>query len=134
MSAGEDAEWAREALEMGQDYNWHGEEQKILTLQKQAKVEYEEWERAEKEAETQRALLAEHVERADAEAKAHAQRATVLSLQAYKGHRRMQVIKLVGQFLHLVVFLYSLAMELWDSYATLAVPLWGNIQSCLYSW
>jgi hypothetical protein len=46
----------------------------------------------------------------------------------------MQVIKLVGQFLHLVVFLYSLAMELWDSYATLAVPLWGNIQSCLYSW
>ncbi|KAH8934236.1 hypothetical protein BDL97_18G072800 [Sphagnum fallax] len=92
---GEDAEWAREALEMGQDYNWHGEEQKILTLQKQAKVEYEEWERAEKEAETQRALLAEHVERADAEAKAHAQRATVLSLQAYKGHRRMQVIKLV---------------------------------------
>jgi hypothetical protein len=112
MSAGEDAEWAREALEMGQDYNWHGEEQKILTLQKQAKVEYEEWERAEKEAETQRALLAEHVERADAEAKAHAQRATVLSLQAYKGHRRMQVIKLVRQFLHLIVFLYSLAMEL----------------------
>ncbi|CAK9220685.1 unnamed protein product [Sphagnum troendelagicum] len=94
--AGEDAEWAQEAMETGKDYyNWHDEERKISALQKEAKAEYEEWKQAEKAAEAQRALLAEYVQRADAEARAHAQHATMLSLQAYKGRRRMQVMKLV---------------------------------------
>jgi len=104
VPAGEDAEWAQEAMETGKDYyNWHDEERKISALQKEAKAEYEEWKQAEKAAEAQRALLAEYVQRADAEARAHAQRATMLSLQAYKGRRRMQVMKLVTR-LHLAVF------------------------------
>jgi hypothetical protein len=104
VPAGEDAEWAQEAMETGKDYyNWHDEERKISALQKEAKAEYEEWKQAEKAAEAQRALLAEYVQRADAEARAHAQHATMLSLQAYKGRRRMQVMKLVIR-LHLAVF------------------------------